>query len=665
MLKFIRKIKWLALICITQSIHTAYSQPVKFDQKFVDSITLRLPTYPDDTSKVNKLVLLARMYLTFEPTTAIKYAKAGDTIAEKIGYREGKIDCLSQSAFCFALIGEWVKATMNANDAIGLCQNDYPAKLLLLYNTMVINSFTKDDQEESLNWLQKALQNSAFLAGNEFTKYPTYMQLGITYIALGKLDSATYCANILFQYLKKYPNAIPGLSSDYYYLSGSIALGYKNYPEAIRYYHLASDNAQALSNVFHESNQTDSAIYYALICLKSGQAAKNNIAIRNSSKILAAEYAKSNPQESNKYFQLYIDARDTLYNVEKQKQLELIKLNEQKSVYELQKKETAVRNQYLLYSLFGILVSSVIFSFFIWRNNRFKQRVNEQLETAFKHLKSTQSQLIQSEKMASLGELTAGIAHEIQNPLNFVNNFSEVNNELVKEIKQELTIGTEQLVNGEIQRTISNLKNALEISNDIEANSEKINHHGKRAESIVKGMLEHSRKSSGIKEPTDINKLCDEFVRLSYHGLRAKDKDFNCEYKLDLDPNLPLVNVVSQDMGRVLLNILNNAFQACSEKSGSLKLESQKDNKPLVSISTKYVASLRRCELIISDNGPGIPDSIKDKIFQPFFTTKPAGQGTGLGLSLAYDIIKAHGGEINVKSEAGHGAEFIIQLPTL
>jgi signal transduction histidine kinase len=332
--------------------------------------------------------------------------------------------------------------------------------------------------------------------------------------------------------------------------------------------------------------------------------------------------------------------------------------------------------------------------------NTLEQQVADrtsELRNSLNDLKSTQAQLIQSEKMASLGELTAGIAHEIQNPLNFVNNFSELNSELVKEIKQELIIGNEQLAKGEIEETINHLKNAIEVSRDIEANSEKINHHGKRAESIVKSMLEHSRKSSGIKELTDINKLCDEYVRLSYQGLRAKKKEFICDYKLDLDPNLPLVNVVTQDIGRVILNIINNAFQACNEKSQDLKkrIEQEKSPmdtdptlrslptgqeglelvsisggrgktekyQPLISLATRNLDNL--IEIKITDDGPGIPDSIKDKIFQPFFTTKPTGQGTGLGLSLAYDIIKAHGGEINVKSEAGLGAEFIIQIPTL
>jgi len=270
------------------------------------------------------------------------------------------------------------------------------------------------------------------------------------------------------------------------------------------------------------------------------------------------------------------------------------------------------------------------------------------IEQALKDLRATQSQLIQSEKMASLGELTAGIAHEIQNPLNFVNNFSEVNTELIDELKKELAAGNRQL--------------AEEIADDIKRNEEKINHHGKRADGIVKGMLQHSRSSSGQKELTEINALCDEYLRLAYHGLRAKDKSFNAKFETNLDPTLPKVNVVPQDIGRVVLNLITNAFYAVSEK---LKVESQmldSGYEPTVSVSTKI--SSDKIQISVKDNGNGIPESIKEKIFQPFFTTKPTGQGTGLGLSLSYDIVKAHGGELSVETKEGEGSEFIIQLLT-
>jgi signal transduction histidine kinase len=252
--------------------------------------------------------------------------------------------------------------------------------------------------------------------------------------------------------------------------------------------------------------------------------------------------------------------------------------------------------------------------------------------------------------MASLGELTAGIAHEIQNPLNFVNNFSEVNKELVDELEQEADKG--------------NIDGVKAIAKNIKENEDKINYHGKRADAIVKGMLQHSGTSSGQKGLTDINALCDEYLRLAYHGLRAKDKSFNAEIKTDFDSSIEKINIVPQDIGRVILNLINNAFYAVSEK---VKLQAsglpagQAGYKPQVTVRTRKVGA--NVEIKVEDNGNGIPQKVVDKIFQPFFTTKPTGQGTGLGLSLAYDIIKAHGGEIKVKTNENEGTEFIIELP--
>ena len=293
---------------------------------------------------------------------------------------------------------------------------------------------------------------------------------------------------------------------------------------------------------------------------------------------------------------------------------------------------------------FALLVAVLMY-----RNIRHKQKINlilqqqkEEIQETIIALKATQRQLIQSEKMASLGELTAGIAHEIQNPLNFVNNFAEVSNELIDEMAEEVKKG--------------NFDEAKIIANDLKQNLEKINHHGKRADGIVKSMLQHSRTSSGQKELTDINVLCDEYLRLSYHGLRAKDKSFNAKFETDFDSTLEKINVIPQDIGRVILNLINNAFYAVTEK----KKQSPNGYEPTVSVSTMQRDD--KVEIKVADNGSGIPDHIKEKIFQPFFTTKPTGQGTGLGLSLSYDIVKAHGGEL--KTQPVHeGAEFIIILP--
>jgi len=272
------------------------------------------------------------------------------------------------------------------------------------------------------------------------------------------------------------------------------------------------------------------------------------------------------------------------------------------------------------------------------------EEAKTQTEVALSRLKATQNQLIQSEKMASLGELTAGIAHEIQNPLNFVNNFSEVSNELLEEMRTELENG--------------DLGDAKMIANDVKQNLEKIIHHGKRADAIVKGMLQHSRASTGQLEKTDINALADEYLRLAYHGLRAKDKSFNAAFRTELDPEVPEINLMPQEFGRVLVNLINNAFYTVTQK----KKENIPGYEPTVTVSTRKLED--SIELRVRDNGNGIPERVLDKIFQPFFTTKPAGQGTGLGLSLAYDIItKGHGGELKVETKEGEGTEFIICLP--
>jgi signal transduction histidine kinase len=308
----------------------------------------------------------------------------------------------------------------------------------------------------------------------------------------------------------------------------------------------------------------------------------------------------------------------------------------------------AKENFFMMILGFLTLIASVL-GYFIYQ----KQKANKQLqiqkdtvESTLKELKSTQAQLIQSEKLASLGELTAGIAHEIQNPLNFVNNFSELSVDMAKELKEE------------IKKAEKDWALIEELADDLTTNQEKINHHGKRASNIVSGMLQHARTSTGKKEPTDLNALADEYLRLSYHGLRAKDSSFNATMETHFDAALPKIEVIPQDIGRVLLNLINNAFYAVNEKAK----QGIEGYQPTVTVSTcKLDAAI---EIKVQDNGNGIPDAIKEKIFQPFFTTKPTGQGTGLGLSLAYDIVvKGHRGKLEVESTEGEGTEFMVKLP--
>ena len=312
---------------------------------------------------------------------------------------------------------------------------------------------------------------------------------------------------------------------------------------------------------------------------------------------------------------------------------------------------TKMRQFYLILGLGILLLLGTGIALILFRNNKQKQKANLLLkrqklkvESTLNELKTTQAQLIQSEKMASLGELTAGIAHEIQNPLNFVNNFAEVSSEMVDEIAFELKK--------------EKISEANDILYDVKQNLKKITHHGKRADSIVKGMLQHSRTDVFEKQPTNLNALTDKFFKLAYHGIKAKNQNFSVNLVSDYDDTIGRVNIVAQDVGRVILNLITNAFYAVEEKS---KRSNIPDYKPTVSISTKKIN--QTIEIKVADNGSGISESIKNKIFQPFFTTKPTGQGTGLGLSMSYDIIKSHNGELSMASEEGKGSEFKIIIP--
>jgi len=329
------------------------------------------------------------------------------------------------------------------------------------------------------------------------------------------------------------------------------------------------------------------------------------------------------------------------------REAQIDQLNAENELQELRiERQKTSRN--ILIGLLGLVLLGAFGAYTYTKNRRLDKEVKErtvELSKSLEDLKSTQDQLVHAEKMAALGELTAGIAHEIQNPLNFVNNFSEVSGELLLEVEEELDDG--------------NMEDVREIVGDLKQNLEKINHHGKRASGIVKGMLDHSRTGSSEKTPTDINQLCDEFLRLSYHGLRAKDNSFNATFDTKFDADIGLVNVVSQDFGRVILNLINNALYAVDKKKKA-QLNGKYD--PTVNISTEKVDN--NIIIKVSDNGSGIPDKNIGKIFQPFFTTKPTGEGTGLGLSLSYDIItKGHNGNLSVESSEGEGTTFTIKIP--
>ncbi|MBI1782529.1 MAG: two-component sensor histidine kinase [Sphingobacteriales bacterium] len=401
-----------------------------------------------------------------------------------------------------------------------------------------------------------------------------------------------------------------------------------------------------MARYFNKKGLSDSTFIYAKLCFNTARDKGFLSFLSESSELIADYYQKKHNTDSAFYYQqIGYTAFKTLYSNESTREFQNLALAEQQRKEELEKEKEAYTSKIRTNILLGSLFTLAVIIFFLYRNNRQKQKAKFKIEEAYNQLKSTQSQLVHSEKMASLGELTAGIAHEIQNPLNFVNNFSEVNKELLTEMNEEIAKG--------------NYEEVKTLAKDVTDNEEKIIFHGKRADSIVKGMLLHSRNNSGQKELTDINALADEYFRLAYHGLRARDNSFNATMKTDFDATVGNVPVIPQDMGRVILNLITNAFYVVDEKSK----QHLPGYEPTVSVSTKKTNN--KVEISVADNGNGIPQKVLDKIFQPFFTTKPTGQGTGLGLSLSYDIVKAHGGELKVETKEGEGTEFIIQLPVV
>jgi two-component system, NtrC family, sensor kinase len=489
------------------------------------------------------------------------------------------------------------------------------------------------------------------------------MNLGSVYVRLGKLDSAILMEETAVQMFiqtkdKRYLN-------ESYTISGLIYLQKQNNNLAVQYFHKAFQSAIeqqnfgglhssyfALSNFYLSQKNKDSSLYYTMKDLSILQLMSSKDLGGTYSNLSISYELKNKMDSAYKYKTLALIYNDSSYKakVESLTKAQNLSFEEQLKLQELEKEKADTKNKIRTYAMLSGIGFLLMIAFLLYRNNLTRkkshavlQQQKEEIQSALSELKSTQAQLIQSEKMASLGELTAGIAHEIQNPLNFVNNFSDVNKELLAEMRDEIKNG--------------NIDEVSAIADDVINNEEKINHHGKRADAIVKGMLQHSRSSTGQKEPVNINAIADECLRLSYHGLRARDKSFNANLKTNFDDTIDKIPLIQQDFVRVLVNLFNNAFYAVNEKT---KQQIQ-GYDPTVSVSTRKIND--NVVLAVMDNGNGIPQKVIDKIFQPFFTTKPTGQGTGLGLSLSYDIVKAHGGDIKVNTRQGEFTEFAIQLP--
>jgi signal transduction histidine kinase len=513
-------------------------------------------------------------------------------------------------------------------------------------------------------YLQKARESAALVADSNRFVAALNSSLAYLLISLKKPDSAIVVLN---------SETIKYKSQSYFKMFNNMLMGFAfadlhEYEKSNQFLHLSvkdgdsrnvtTRSALKLSQNYVQLNNIDSALYYAnylLDTLSSFGFSNYEVDLGVAYNNLYQCYIRANKRDSAfKYAQLALRTQDSLMalRIKNLSDFQHLLLSENKRIEAIEDERSEKVARWTNFGAISFSILIGVIALLLFRNVRQSRLANsslieqkEKLQKTLDELKSTQSQLIQSEKMASLGELTAGIAHEIQNPLNFVNNFSEVNAELIEEAQREAGSGNQDTLN--------------ELLGDIKANSEKITFHGNRADAIVKSMLQHSRKTSSQKELTDINALCDEYLRLAYHGLRAKEKSFNAQFETDFDLSLPKVNVVSQDIGRVILNLINNAFYAVNER---YKKEGKEGYVPQVKVSTRQVGD--QIEITVTDNGGGIPPNIREKIFQPFFTTKPTGEGTGLGLSMSYDIItKGHGGKMEVVSKEGEGSSFILQIP--
>jgi two-component system NtrC family sensor kinase len=612
----------------------------------------------EDTFRVRALSTIADYYGFLQFDSSLLYASQVLHLSEKIKFSFGKYLGYRSMFFAFNCQGNYpraLEAVLNiqkiANDLKNTnYKSTYPYYFLGLLN-LEMRDFPK-----AREFFYQAMSSQQQAGLPQQDVYFTYSQMANLYNSLNQNDSAMWYATRGFEL---------GLGSrqdvQRFFALACGALGgvyqkNKNYKQAEYYFrrgiaesmhynniYFLARNYNNLANLFAKMNLRDSALHYGKVSLQLCLDHNYGEFTLDASRILTKLYESENNSDSIlKYLKIMVAAKDSVFSQSKGQQFQQFAFNEIQRQQEITTAEERNRNRTRIYTLATTLGIFLLVAFLLYRNNRQKLKDKIKIEKAYDELKLTQAQLVQREKMASLGELTAGIAHEIQNPLNFVNNFSEVNTELLDEVEQELNNG--------------NLENSKAVLKEVRGNELKINQHGKRADAIIKGMLQHSRSHSGEKEFTDINVLAEEYLRLSYHGFRAKENSFNAAIHTEYDRQIKSILVVSSDFGRVFLNLFNNSFYAMNEK----RKQFPDGYHPEFSIQTKLTAD--KIEIRIKDNGIGIKQEVQDKIFQPFFTTKPTGQGTGLGLSLSYEIIKAHAGEINVFSRAGEFTEFVILL---
>ena len=648
----------------------------------IDSLVHEAEITSNDTIKLVRLKTIARTYAELNPDSAFRYADVSLALARRLHLRLDEGDAIREMAYAYLNKGNYPRSLQTFLSAFTILEDPkteqnvlvgkFPGDDAIMYRTALprqqrLNSIAFAEQNIGIlyanaNDYEKAwyhhlvARQMAEQSGNIVVEAIVNQTITRIYLNLKKNDSALISIQRAYDLVmrsgyRRYLGSVLLNMGRTYAALGNISLANEYYRRSLiasaefGYFRGIVASNLLLAEYYTRIDKKDSAFLHIKDGLSTALYLDAPDLLLRSYTALGQYYQSAGNSDSIvKYQALIIKIKDSLFNDKQGQQFQNIDFDEQQRKQQVEAAKTAYKNKMTQYALIAGLGVFLLIAFILYRNNRQKQKANKVLEATLIDLKNTQAQLIQSEKMASLGQLTAGIAHEIQNPLNFVNNFSDISDELLDEAKAELERG--------------NKENANAIVDNVKQNLEKILYHGKRADAIVKGMLQHSRTSTGQKEATDINALSDEYLRLAYHGMRVKDKNFNVEIKTAFDNSLGKINIVPQDIGRVLLNLINNGFYAVNEK--------QKQNpsgyQPEVTLTTKKDNG--RVEIEVKDNGNGIPQKILNKIFQPFFTTKPTGQGTGLGLSLSYDIIKVHGGEIKVETREGEGTAFTVQLPT-
>ncbi|WP_018616344.1 tetratricopeptide repeat-containing sensor histidine kinase [Segetibacter koreensis] len=632
-----------------------------------DSLKHKLAIAKDDTSRVLIMVDIANAYYVNSSDSISKYGNQALALAQRIRFSRGEASALTALGVCLQTEGDYPKSLEYVYKGLHIAEKkNYVFETAVCYAWIGGAYWFLADYSKAVDFYNKSQHLFETIINRPRVRdwmLLNILDIGQSYLDWNRLDSA-------YRYLSEHykatlhdvfwhPVALYSLG-DCLFKQGNRDTAFDFLRESIAGaainddYFTQAEAYAVISRFFKTTQQPDFSIYYAKKGLTAANAMAYEFGVYKNSKLLAEEYEQLNVQEALHYRKVFDSVNESMYGAKKVQDLQKTLAEEQQRQQQIQEEQIEKESRLKQYEFITGLGIMILIAFILYKNNLQKKQANvllqhqkEKLESTLQELKSTQAQLIQSEKMASLGELTAGIAHEIQNPLNFVNNFSEVNTELIEELKSQ-----KSKVTSERDEELE-----FDLLNDIKENEQKINYHGKRADAIVKGMLQHSRTITGQKEPTDINALADEYLRLSYHGFRAKDKSFNATIETHFDESIGKIEVVPQDVGRILLNLFNNAFYAVNEKKKQLNGTFE----PLVLVTTKR--SGEEVQIRVRDNGTGIPQKVVDKIFQPFFTTKPTGQGTGLGLSLSYDIIKALGGELSVQTQEHDFSAFTVSLP--